>query len=122
MYAASHILGKFHHSSFFAGMPVVAAGEVVAFDGQIKLITAKSGHYRPSAADMANMVKKLGWIPASAMIIPEFSHGACDCYFVGDYRRNDLRNKVRKATFMSRMPDWVKNLDACKKICDKLSA
>jgi hypothetical protein len=116
MYAASHILGKFHHSSFFAGMPVVAAGEIVADQGEIKLITAKSGHYRPSAADMERMVKKLAWIPDSAMIIPEFSHGAAHCYFVGDYRRNDLRAPVRKEAFKNRLPDWVKNSEACNKI------
>ena len=122
MYAASHVLGRFHHSSFFAGMPVVAAGEVIAFDGEIKLITAKSGHYRPSAADMLRMVKSLAWIPAGAMIIPEFSHGNTPCYRVGDYRRSDLRAPIRKAAFKNKLPDWVKNSAACNKICDNLPA
>lgn len=38
---------KLHHSSFLAGDPVAAAGEVVASAGRPTRITARSGHYKP---------------------------------------------------------------------------
>jgi hypothetical protein len=54
IYIGSHELGIFHHSSFLAGGPVAAAGEIVIKDGVILLITAKSGHYRPNPWEKAN--------------------------------------------------------------------
>ncbi|MGW4350734.1 hypothetical protein ACWELJ_01455 [Nocardia sp. NPDC004582] len=42
-----HILGQFHHSSFLAGAPVSAAGELAAKDGHLHLISDHSTHYRP---------------------------------------------------------------------------
>ena len=38
----------FHHSSFFAGNPVAAAGQMQVDQGIIKRIDSCSGHYRPS--------------------------------------------------------------------------
>ncbi len=43
-----HSLGEFHHSSFLAGEPVAAAGEIVVEKGTLTTITRGSGHYRPS--------------------------------------------------------------------------
>lgn len=40
-------IGKFHHSSFLAGAPVAAAGEVEVVEGVLKAISDRSGHYRP---------------------------------------------------------------------------
>ncbi|MFE5290503.1 hypothetical protein ACFRAQ_36630 [Nocardia sp. NPDC056611] len=42
-----HILGQFHHSSFLAGAPVAAAGELSATSGRLNLISDHSTHYRP---------------------------------------------------------------------------
>ena len=53
IYIGSHEIGIFHHSSFLAGNPVSAAGEIIIKDGIITLITAKSGHYRPTPWDKA---------------------------------------------------------------------
>jgi hypothetical protein len=39
--------GKFHHSSFLAGEPVAAAGELKISGGIITELTDKSGHYKP---------------------------------------------------------------------------
>lgn len=39
--------GKFHHSSFLAGGPVAGAGELIAAEGKVTLLTDHSGHYRP---------------------------------------------------------------------------
>jgi hypothetical protein len=38
---------KIHHSSFLAGAPVAAAGEIVARDGRVVRVTSRSGHYKP---------------------------------------------------------------------------
>src|SRR5262245_22942299 len=38
----------FHHSSFTAGDPVAAAGEMRAKQGVLELISNESGHYQPA--------------------------------------------------------------------------
>ncbi|WEK69022.1 MAG: hypothetical protein P0Y62_14350 [Candidatus Chryseobacterium colombiense] len=44
----NYAFGKFHHSSFLAGKPVAAAGEMIIEKGIIKEVTDGSGHYKPS--------------------------------------------------------------------------
>lgn len=46
LYANSHIFGQFHHSSFTKGDAVICAGEMQVSQGQLKMLTAKTGHYR----------------------------------------------------------------------------
>ncbi|TZF93710.1 hypothetical protein FW781_18645 [Chryseobacterium panacisoli] len=41
-------VGEFHHSSFLAGNPVAAAGEIIIKKGVIIEINNASGHYKPS--------------------------------------------------------------------------
>jgi hypothetical protein len=41
--------GKFiRHSSFLAGEPVAAAGEMIVSNGKVVLVNRRSGHYKPS--------------------------------------------------------------------------
>lgn len=47
--AGVKIKGEFHHSSFFAGAPVICAGQFEIEDGKIVSSRLKSGHYRPIA-------------------------------------------------------------------------
>jgi hypothetical protein len=42
-----HLVGRFHHSSFLAGAPVAAAGEIEVRKGQLIAISDRSGHYLP---------------------------------------------------------------------------
>jgi len=63
-YAGNHAKGQFHHSSFLAGGDVVCGGEMVARNGQLKLLTAKTGHYQ---ADMDHFVKAIGILTASGI-------------------------------------------------------
>lgn len=58
-YTGSHAKGQFHHSSFLAGEPVMSAGEWKVTDGQLKLITSKSGHYKPDIEDMIAALESL---------------------------------------------------------------
>ncbi|MGH7940370.1 MAG: hypothetical protein ACREFR_04795 [Limisphaerales bacterium] len=46
LYAGSHVIGKFHHSSFLSGAPVKAAGEMQVRAGDLYKLTAKTGHYK----------------------------------------------------------------------------
>ena len=60
MYAGPHMYGGFHHSSFLAGAPVRSAGEIRANCGRIEFISAKSGHYMPTAEHLAWAIETLG--------------------------------------------------------------
>lgn len=59
VYTGSHDTGKFHHSSFLSGLPVVAAGEWAVDQGRVRAVTAKSGHYKPTPAMFNRM---LDWL------------------------------------------------------------
>ncbi|KAI3992347.1 hypothetical protein MKX01_030068 [Papaver californicum] len=48
IYAGKKKKGCFHHSSFLAGGTTLAAGRLVAENGELKSISAYSGHYRPT--------------------------------------------------------------------------
>ena len=48
LYVAPHEVSRFHHSSFFAGQPVICGGELSTnSSGCLTEITDKSGHYKP---------------------------------------------------------------------------
>ena len=113
MYSASHILGKLHHSSFLGGRPVMAAGEVVADDGVIKVLTAKSGHYRPSPEDLLRMVHQFPMIPPDAVIRPDLQdekkRGYVHFYRVGDFRAKGLSAKpVFQQDALACLPAWAR--------------
>lgn len=59
IYSGSHDVGKFHHSSFLSGGPVLSAGEWVVHKGKVLAVTAKSGHYKPSLHMFYQMLNKL---------------------------------------------------------------
>ncbi|WP_194727027.1 PAAR domain-containing protein [Noviherbaspirillum malthae] len=52
-------VGEFHHSSFLAGRPVAGAGELEAISGEITAISDSSGHYKPNARIMKQVVAEL---------------------------------------------------------------
>jgi len=58
-FAGNHVRGEFHHSSFLAGGSVTCAGEMAVHQGQIKMLNAKTGHYRTQRAEFANALKNL---------------------------------------------------------------
>jgi hypothetical protein len=51
--------GKFHHSSFLSGAPVAAAGDIRIENGEIKTISRKSGHYKPSEQQLGQFQYRL---------------------------------------------------------------
>ncbi|KAI3933158.1 hypothetical protein MKW92_000705 [Papaver armeniacum] len=52
LYAGEKKKGCFHHSSFLAGGTTLAAGRLVAENGELKTISAYSGHYRPTEENL----------------------------------------------------------------------
>lgn len=60
LYASNtHVRGQFHHSSFLAGAPVAAAGELVVIDGELQLLTDSSGHYQPERGHTLQAISRL---------------------------------------------------------------
>jgi hypothetical protein len=59
IYIHSKEVGKFHHSSFLAGGPVAAAGEIKIKDGVIKFIDRSSGHYHPEPQHFNQVLEEL---------------------------------------------------------------
>lgn len=60
LYASTYqALGKFHHSSFFSGGEVAAAGELIVRDGRIEFVTDRSGHYMPGRSRTEQMLDQL---------------------------------------------------------------
>lgn len=52
LYVGQKIKGRLHHSSFTAGAPTLASGNIhVSEDGILKSISPKSGHYRPKVSE-----------------------------------------------------------------------
>lgn len=50
---------SFHHSSFFAGNEVAAAGEITVFNGIVTFVSKQSGHYQPSKKYLLQFMKQL---------------------------------------------------------------
>lgn len=60
MYASLHQqAGIFHHSSFLAGDPVAAAGEIEVIDGLVTTASNRSGHYIPDQSYTYQFVEQL---------------------------------------------------------------
>jgi hypothetical protein len=59
MYAGSHKVGIFHHSSFLGGGQTAGAGEMKVSGGKLKVLTNKSGHYLPEAWENLQVIEEL---------------------------------------------------------------
>ena len=104
LYARSHQVGYFHHSTFLAGRPVAAAGELLADDnGRIRIITAKTGHYRAGPEEMVRMVTLIPELPGEALILPDFTKmnppprgtGQALLFKVSDFRSRGMNAPYR---------------------------
>ena len=58
IYAHTHKISRFHHSSFLAGGDVAGAGEIKVNNGRLTGITNKSGHYRPGPEYLVQVLKE----------------------------------------------------------------
>ncbi len=59
LYSNTHIVNIFHHSSFFGGGPVQCGGELCCYNGKLRYITNKTGHYRSSPKEFYRLLEFL---------------------------------------------------------------
>jgi hypothetical protein len=62
IYFAPHdvaVKGAFHHSSFLAGAPLAAAGELSVKNGEVRGISMSSGHYLPRREHVEQFKREL---------------------------------------------------------------
>jgi hypothetical protein len=117
LYIHKHIEGKYHHSTFLSGGAVSAAGEIAVEDGWVRVITAKSGHYMPTVANMQRFVQTFPLILGNAVIRPDFGDtrgGApAKCYYVGDFRRDGTAAPtLKRAEVMHAIPAFAQTAEA----------
>src|SRR5579883_3113233 len=106
LYVHSHEVNVFHHSTFLAGGSVAAAGEIVIDDGQIKMISCKTGHYRSGPDEMARLVQLIPAIPSEAMIMTKWGPPRI-VYTVGDFRaKGNSATPLLSQEYTIRMPGW----------------
>ena len=76
LFVSSHKLNEFHHSTLMAGKPVKSAGDMATdTDGKVKMVTVKSGHYRPKAKHVKAVLLYLqakNCIDHETMVRPSF--------------------------------------------------
>lgn len=51
--------GDFHHSAFLAGAPIKGGGEWLVQQGNVKVITGSSGHYKPTFDQFQDVLRTL---------------------------------------------------------------
>jgi hypothetical protein len=59
LYANIKVRGAFHHTSFLAGHPCLAAGGFTVTKGRLEFLLPHSGHYRPSEAHLRILLQYL---------------------------------------------------------------
>ena len=107
-FSGSHQVGKHHHSSFLGGGAVIAAGEIVIDDGVVKIITAKSGHYKPSAHNMRNLVNRFGEIPGNAIIQADLVGPVVKFHTVAAFRAlGNAAPVLRRGELLGNLPLWA---------------
>lgn len=118
LYMNSHWRSEFHHTSFTGGAAVLAAGETVVENGIVRMLTAKTGHYRTSPELMLKMVRMLREIPAEALIRPDLTdvkgrpnaEGRLKFYRVGDFRQRGLAAQpVGRDRIEATVPPWARS-------------
>ncbi|HUI44309.1 MAG TPA: hypothetical protein VL523_20275, partial [Terriglobia bacterium] len=118
LYIHKHIEGDFHHSSFLSGDAVTAAGEITVNEqGWISVITAKSGHYMPTVADMQRMVHCFPQIPGNCVIRPDFTDTQggrpARVYAVDEFRTDGTSAPtLNRQTVLNRVPNFAKTMEA----------
>lgn len=126
LYARAHEVGFFHHSSFLAGKPVAAAGELLVDEaGKIRVITNKTGHYRAGVDEMRRLLTLVPAIPGDAYILPDFTRMAPPEKKALLYRCDDFRLHGTAAPVLTRaqvaavIPAWANTKAAVQAIIDK---
>jgi hypothetical protein len=117
IYAASHRVSAFHHSSFLAGADVAGAGEMKVDKGRLIAISNKSGHYRPKVINLVQTIEGLlaGGMNVQAMedIIVRVGGDIGNSHFetkVWPGKAGDFYAQFRAADHSGFMRNWTNNL------------
>lgn len=65
-------IGEMHHSSFLGGQPVAGAGELAVENGTLRLISPRSGHYKPTNAQQEQVLR---WLEQQGVDISGVARG-----------------------------------------------
>jgi hypothetical protein len=99
VFSNTHRSGFDHHSSFLGGAPVMAAGEwIVDSTGRIRVMTGKSGHYKPKWENIYRFVSRYHQIPGDAIIRPNMLDHNNGTDTIKYYRVSDFRSQQLRAT------------------------
>jgi hypothetical protein len=108
LYVGEHVEGERHHSTFLAGGAVMAAGELTVERGDVKVITAKSGHYMPSRQNMHTLVNRLPQLAGDAIILPDFTKKPTPAYRVRDFRADiNCATTVKRSDIVKELPSFL---------------
>lgn len=109
IYAHKHVVGVYHHSTFLSGSAIVAAGELVVDQGVVRFITAKSGHYAPTPANMRAFVQRFPQIPHRAVIMPDFVANPPPAHTIGEFKFNPNNPKtLTRRQVLDALPQWAR--------------
>ncbi|KAL0317243.1 UNVERIFIED_CONTAM: IQ domain-containing protein IQM3 [Sesamum angustifolium] len=95
LYAGEKKKGRFHHSSFLAGGATLAAGRLAAERGSLKSISAYSGHYRPTDANLSIF---LAFLQNSGVKLDKVQVTFCTEYQSYDANSSACEGKTRLRT------------------------
>ncbi|KAK4385498.1 IQ domain-containing protein IQM3 [Sesamum angolense] len=116
LYAGEKKKGRFHHSSFLAGGATLAAGRLAAECGSLKSISAYSGHYRPTDANLSIF---LAFLQNSGVNLDKVQVTFCTEYQSCDADSSACEGKTRLPT-ESEQPGAMNPMDALQqspKLC-----
>jgi hypothetical protein len=101
----SQVIGQYHHSSLLGGARVFGAGEIKVENGTIKLLTNKSGHYRPSQESLYCVLSMLQQnnspldfsITELAAATDERKYGSVEEFMKANYKDDDGDKRLMEA-------------------------
>lgn len=100
IYAATHKLSAFHHSSLLAAADVAGAGELQVTKGKIVSISNKSGHYLPGMIHLVQTLDALKTMKADTT-------GLTNVLLFGEGPRSSVKWNGDAASFRSAWNDLV---------------
>ncbi|KAL5540346.1 hypothetical protein UlMin_043015 [Ulmus minor] len=108
LYVGEKKKGSFHHSSFLAGGATLAAGRLTAKCGNLKSVSAYSGHYRPTDTNLGSF---LAFLKENGVNLEQVQVMAT----IDDDENSDINMSAKKqSTFEHRQTFRLPSLDASK--------
>lgn len=89
-------IDEFRHSAFLAGGPVLSAGQMFIWDGDLVLIDNSSGHYKPRPHTMIHVLRwlKIKGISLESSLVTVMAEHGIGSYLACDYLRDGAKAKA----------------------------